>query len=289
MLLTTVEQLLDPSRLESVGAPIGVLVGGLIAALIGTAILFLLIRRYGTADGAIGPSEFMLGFPLAIGAFIFPVAVYAVVGDALGNKPLTVGVIQVFTAVAAIALLVRQPWRTPDEPRAEWLKARPKQLIFVPLIWIAAFPVMQAAMFAGIAMAEMTDLPVTAQQTIEDLRADGSPLWIAGWYVMAALAAPLAEEFIFRVVLFGGVRRALDSISKAKGWKHPGAWIALLVSVGLFVLAHGVWDWAVGIAPMVVLSLVLTWLYAHTRNMWPGVMFHALHNGFVVTMQFFVL
>lgn len=289
MLLTTVEQLLDPTRLESVGAPFAVLAAGALGAVVGTAVLFLAIRRFGTAGGAIGLSELALGVPLAFGAFLAPALMYLMAGDALGNKPLTYGVIQLWIAIVAIAVLAMHPWRTADEPRGRWLKARPKQLMFVPLIWIAAFPVLQAAMFAGMAFSEIAGLPVTEQQPIAELRSDDSPLWIAGWFVMAVLAAPLMEEFIFRVILFGGLRSALDSTSKSAGWRHPGAWVALIVSVGLFVAAHGVWDWTVGVFPMVVLSLILTWLYAHTKSMWPGVLFHALHNGFVVTMQFYVL
>jgi len=59
--------------------------------------------------------------------------------------------------------------------------------------------------------------------------------------------------------------------------------------VGAFVAAHNVLEWTVGILPLTLLSLILTALYAHTRSIWPGVLYHALHNGFVVTMQFFVL
>ena len=107
--------------------------------------------------------------------------------------------------------------------------------------------------------------------------------------LMAVVAAPLMEELVFRVTLFGGTRRLLDNLSQAQGWRHPAAWIAMAVSVAAFVLAHGVWGWTVGILPLTLLSVILTLLYAHTKSIWPGVLYHALHNAFVVTMQFYVL
>jgi membrane protease YdiL (CAAX protease family) len=106
---------------------------------------------------------------------------------------------------------------------------------------------------------------------------------------MAVVAAPLMEELVFRVALFGGTRKLLEPLAKAQGWRHPGAWIALTVSVTCFVLAHGVWGWTVGILPLTLLSIILTMIYAHTRSIWPGVLYHAMHNALVVTMQFFVL
>lgn len=299
---SVIEKVLEPQRFELGDETYIVVLGvALAVSLIGMVTLFLLVRRFGKADGRIGTTEFLLGFPLAIGAFILPSILYAVMfGGIEQQDPLVLGLLQAFVALGAMGFLAMHPWRTDRDPPSEWAVLRPRQLIWIPLIWLLAFPVMQAAMFAGVAISELTSTPIQQQEVITRLRGDSSPGWIIGWYVMAVLAAPLMEEFVFRVVLFGGTRRVLsdwfaragvprDKPEGAPGWLEPSGIMALVVSVGLFVLAHGIWDWKVGILPLTVLSVLLTLVYAHTRNIWPGVILHATHNAFVVTMHFFVL
>lgn len=80
----------------------------------------------------------------------------------------------------------------------------------------------------------------------------------------AVVMAPMAEEFIFRGVLFPFV--------KQRGFPKT-AWIGVSL---LFALIHA--DAAVFI-PLFVLALALTWLYEVTDNLLAPMFGHALFNG----------
>jgi membrane protease YdiL (CAAX protease family) len=286
-----IENLLEPQRLEVAADSrwwlLLLVLGGTAA---GACVLYLLIRRLGEVGPGLSRSESVLAFPLALAAFILPSVFIIAAREPLPTgSPLSSALIQAGVALACIFALARHPWRQGDEERGGWYRAKPNQLMWVPLIWLAAFPVMQLAMFGSVLLHSVLGASIEAQAVVEDLRSGDSPQWIFAWYLMAVVAAPLMEEFVFRVALFGGTRRLLAGLSDAKGWRHPGSLIALGASVLAFVIAHGVWNWTVGILPLTLLSVILTGLYAHTKSIWPGVLYHALHNAFVVTMQFFVL
>lgn len=278
------EQALEPDRMTIPEASLWwVFALALLVAIAGCAGILSIIRRAGPVGGGIALPEFAKGIALSIALFVL-MATFTATEDI---SPLVSGLAQAAVALACIVALALDPWRAPEEPRPSvWFRAKPRHMLLVPPLWALAFPVLLAAMFAAVALAQILGMPVTQQGPIEWLRSNDSPLWIAGWYVMAAVAAPLWEEFVFRLVLFGGLCRALRG---GESWLHPGTLAALFFSGGLFVLAHGVTEWTVGIIPLSVLTLILTVLYAHTRSIWPGVLFHGLHNAFVVTMQFFVL
>jgi membrane protease YdiL (CAAX protease family) len=81
--------------------------------------------------------------------------------------------------------------------------------------------------------------------------------------IFAIVLAPVAEEFIFRGVLF--------PFLKQLGWPKT-AWAGLSL---LFALIHG--DAAIFL-PLFVLSLALTWLYEKTGNLLAPMLAHALFN-----------
>lgn len=290
MLLTSdnlVEQALDPSQVdippESLWTVFGTMFGFTLGGLF---ILWLVIRKFGKPGGELDRRDLLVALPVFVGVF-FGTALF--IWPISQESPLFGGIGQSLMALLAIVFVGMHPWRPDDNRRAEWLTVKPVKLAFAPLAWVLAVPVLITAMFAAVALAQLTDLPVTMQGPVEQLRSRNDTLWIIGWYVMAGLAAPLMEEFVFRVVLFGGILGLMKPVSDAQGWKHPGTWVALLFSGALFVLAHGVWEWTVGIIPLSALTFVLTAVYLHTRSIWPSVLVHAIHNSFVVTMQFFVL
>jgi membrane protease YdiL (CAAX protease family) len=108
-----------------------------------------------------------------------------------------------------------------------------------------------------------------AQTAVKLLNA--APLWPTGIYLafFAVVLAPVAEEFIFRGVLFSFV----------KNLGYPKiAWIGVSL---LFALIHG----DVGIfVPLFFLALALTWLYEKTENLLASVVTHALFNGINLVM-----
>jgi membrane protease YdiL (CAAX protease family) len=94
---------------------------------------------------------------------------------------------------------------------------------------------------------------------------NNAPLWPTGIYLafFAVVLAPVAEEFIFRGVLFPFIKNL--------GFPRI-AWIGVSL---LFALIHN--DAAIFI-PLFVLALMLTWLYEKTENLLAPVLAHALFN-----------
>jgi len=94
----------------------------------------------------------------------------------------------------------------------------------------------------------------------------GAPLWPTGIYIgfFAVVLAPVAEEFIFRGVLFPFVKQL--------GWPKL-AWIGVSV---LFALIHGS---AAIFLPLIVLALSLTWLYEKTGSLLAPIAVHSLFNA----------
>lgn len=95
---------------------------------------------------------------------------------------------------------------------------------------------------------------------------NNAPLWPTGIYLafFAVVLAPVAEEFIFRGVLFTFVKNL--------GFPKT-AWIVVSL---LFALVHG----DVGIfVPLFFLALLLTWLYEKTENLLAPIIAHALFNA----------
>lgn len=83
-------------------------------------------------------------------------------------------------------------------------------------------------------------------------------------FITLVVLAPLAEEILFRGYLYGKLRR------------YASVWLSVLVTSGLFAVAHGQWN--VGI-DVFALSLVLCTLREVTGSIWAGVLLHSLKNA----------
>lgn len=93
--------------------------------------------------------------------------------------------------------------------------------------------------------------------------------WVAaGVAFTAVVMAPIAEEVLFRGLLYNFLRRHLDR------------WTAACASALLFSFVHGVLadQWA-----LFVLGLLLTWVYERTGRLLPGVILHATNNGVAIS------
>jgi membrane protease YdiL (CAAX protease family) len=86
-----------------------------------------------------------------------------------------------------------------------------------------------------------------------------------GWWALplALLAAPIFEEFIFRGLIFGGLRRSF------------GVWPAALASAGLFAVVHP----AISVAPVFVLGVATAMMYERTRGLLAPMICHAAYNA----------
>lgn len=91
--------------------------------------------------------------------------------------------------------------------------------------------------------------------------------WLAG---LTVVAAPLCEEFIFRGLIFGGLRRSLGLLP------------SMLMSAALFAIVHP----PVSMVPVFVLGLCTAFAYDRTRALLAPVLVHALYNGTLVLLQY---
>lgn len=93
-------------------------------------------------------------------------------------------------------------------------------------------------------------------------------------FITFVIMAPLAEELLFRGYLLGGLME--------KG----SAWLAVIVSSVVFGLLHApgftetgiVWQWGAA-ADTFALAIVAGSLRVTTKNIWAGVILHAIKNG----------
>jgi membrane protease YdiL (CAAX protease family) len=90
---------------------------------------------------------------------------------------------------------------------------------------------------------------------------------------LALVAAPLFEEFIFRGLIFGGLRRSF------------GLWPAALASAALFAILHP----AFSILPVFVLGVCAAFVYERSRSLLAPMIVHAVYNAVVIGAQSFLL
>jgi ABC-2 type transport system permease protein len=96
-----------------------------------------------------------------------------------------------------------------------------------------------------------------------------------GWWTLplALIAAPLFEEFIFRGLIFGGLRRSF------------GVWPATLASAALFAIVHP----AFSIIPVFGLGICAALAYERSRSLLAPMLAHAAYNACVIGAQTFLL
>jgi ABC-2 type transport system permease protein len=87
------------------------------------------------------------------------------------------------------------------------------------------------------------------------------------------LAAPLFEEFIFRGLIFGGLRRSLS----------PGA--ATLASAAIFAIVHP----PLSIIPVFFLGVCAALVYERTKMLVAATLVHAFYNAVVIGFQWNVM
>jgi membrane protease YdiL (CAAX protease family) len=141
---------------------------------------------------------------------------------------------------------------------------RIKHPLPLTLGFIVVFAVVMLLQYASVLMLEKLGWPVEDQAAVK-LVTDAKSLWTIVYLgVFAVVIAPVAEEFIFRGMLFPFVKQL--------GFPKF-AWFGVSF---LFALIHG--DKAIFI-PLFVLALALTWLYEKTDNLLAPITAHALFNA----------
>lgn len=91
--------------------------------------------------------------------------------------------------------------------------------------------------------------------------------------LLTVLAAPLFEEFIFRGLIFGGMRRSICLPMSTLG------------SAALFAIAHPL----TSLAPLFVLGIATAWVYEHKQALLAPMLTHAVYNAAIVGYSVFVI
>jgi membrane protease YdiL (CAAX protease family) len=117
------------------------------------------------------------------------------------------------------------------------------------------------------------------QPTVQNIvrQVTGSPGAVVLFFLLAAVAAPVWEELIFRGLLYSALRAR---------W---GMWPGILVTAFLFALMHEtgrvLHDPRTFLFPILYLGCVLAYVREKTESVVPGMAVHALHNVVALTVS----
>ena len=136
----------------------------------------------------------------------------------------------------------RQPWRL---GAAAALLAALVGIAYLAIVQACGWPAARAPLAAG---------------------AGWDAAWLAG---LALLAAPLCEEFIFRGLLQGGLRRSLP------------AWQAIAIGAAFFAIVHP----PVSMLPVFVLGLCAGAAYERSGSLLAPMLAHAGYNAAILAFQ----
>ena len=145
-------------------------------------------------------------------------------------------------------------------PTTRWQR----QLLLVIGALAAALPVMFALKFFSDLALRKLGWPVEDQRAVElilNAKSLGLKIYL-GFF--AVVIAPLAEEFVFRGLIFSGLKKL--------GWPKC-AWLATSI---LFAAIHAS---APIFLPLFVFALALTWLYEKTEGLLAPVLAHSAFNA----------
>jgi membrane protease YdiL (CAAX protease family) len=87
--------------------------------------------------------------------------------------------------------------------------------------------------------------------------------WI---FALAVVAAPLCEEFIFRGLIYGGLRRSMSAVP------------AMLASAAIFAVIHP----PLSMLPVFVLGVCTAWTYERSKTLLAPMLVHAVYNAVVL-------
>jgi uncharacterized protein len=200
-----------------------------------------------------------MGAFIAFGLFIL---LPGLIGSGLSDDGLDVADLMILPIASIlgiavfVVLLGRLPWSglgLRSAPAAAYLRALGW--------WLLCLPIVAAVLYAT--------YKITGRAAIEeqldmmpDLSDDDGTI-TAAFILLVGILSPVAEELVFRGVLFAWLRR------------HLGFWIAGMLSALVFACAHGIPDI---ILPTAILGLLFAWIYERTGSLWPAMLAHIAHN-----------
>ncbi|MYM81355.1 CPBP family intramembrane metalloprotease [Duganella sp. FT50W] len=97
----------------------------------------------------------------------------------------------------------------------------------------------------------------------------GGSLWL---FALVVVAAPLCEEFIFRGLIYGGLRRSMNAPQ------------AMLMSAAIFAVVHP----PLSMLPVFILGLCTAWTYERSKTLLAPMLVHAIYNALVLTAHYWL-
>ncbi|HEX7654844.1 MAG TPA: CPBP family intramembrane glutamic endopeptidase [Verrucomicrobiae bacterium] len=146
--------------------------------------------------------------------------------------------------------------------RADWRWWRQAGLVLGMLVVV--LPLMGLLKTGAEAVMQYFGLPVEDQAAVDILLKTGSPAARLYLAVFTVTLAPLAEEILFRGLIYSGLKKA--------GWPRA-AW---LINSGAFAAIH--FNLPI-LLPLFLFALVQTWLYEKTEGLLAPVLAHSLFNA----------
>jgi uncharacterized protein len=121
-------------------------------------------------------------------------------------------------------------------------------------------------LFSGIWLTALGETD-TQDNLPDDLGADKSTIAMLAVVFVVTIAAPIAEELLFRGYFFTALRN----------WR--GLWPAALITGLVFGSIHAVSSPAAFLVPLALFGVVLCLLYDRTRSLYPCIALHCVNNS----------
>lgn len=152
-------------------------------------------------------------------------------------------------------------------------RLRLPQIIVISLLGGIASLLICGVFLGGISREFLTGIfsDLKEQAPVKDFRNASSDFSLALKIGMACVAAPLAEEFLFRGYIYGAIKRFTSPV------------FAAVISSALFAAAHGNLP---ALFPLWGLAILLVISYESTKCLWVPVGIHAFFNTIMIIGMF---
>jgi membrane protease YdiL (CAAX protease family) len=211
-----------------------------------------------TAFGAL-----FAAFALSLFGALLIGSVAAAFGASFEDPPPAVNIVATFVQDGAFVLAALVFAARAGAVRAAQfglVRARIGRALKWSAIAYVAFWVLSAIWAAAIGLNEQDQLP-------DSLGADESTVALVAVCVLVTVAAPIAEELLFRGYMFGALRN----------WRGP--WPAALITGVLFGAVHVFGQEAEFLLPLALLGVALCVIRWKTGSLLPCIALHAINNA----------
>ncbi len=223
--------------------------------------------QWGLKDVLLG--SLVAGVLFAVGVFAVAIA-WGALQFAGIELPQSVLLLAVFLGEAV--MIVPAWWFGPRKHGGGLAALGFRRVAIGKLLWMTALGLGIAFGFNALWSIALEHLGWATQPELVPVFGQGFVGYIAA-LIIAAGVAPLAEEVFFRGFLQAGLENRF------------GAWVAIILTAGLFALVHvlpGV------LPPIFVLGLIFSILRFETDSLWPSIVLHAAFNALSVTAAYLI-